>query len=66
MGVYNRRAQAHFSNDGVYAMLEAGWRIDAARVRVEPLLGVYYNKVESVRFRERGAGDADLHADRLF
>ncbi|WP_362062576.1 autotransporter domain-containing protein, partial [Streptomyces sp. NPDC048255] len=57
VGVYNRRAQAHFSNDGVYAMLEAGWRIDAARVRVEPLLGVYYNKVESVRFRERGAGD---------
>ncbi|QCW27984.1 autotransporter outer membrane beta-barrel domain-containing protein [Lysobacter enzymogenes] len=60
VGVYNRRTQAHFSNDGAYAMLEAGWRWDGASVRIEPLLGVYYNKVESVSFRERGAGDADL------
>ncbi|MFQ6313844.1 autotransporter outer membrane beta-barrel domain-containing protein, partial [Lysobacter capsici] len=60
VGTFNRRSDAHFSNDGVYGMLEAGWRWDGASVRVEPLIGVYYNKVESVTFTERGAGDANL------
>ncbi|MBW8811484.1 MAG: autotransporter outer membrane beta-barrel domain-containing protein, partial [Lysobacter sp.] len=60
VGTFNRRSDAHFSNDGVYAMLEAGWRWDGASVRVEPLLGVYYNKVESATFTEQGAGDANL------
>ncbi|MGO4776301.1 autotransporter domain-containing protein, partial [Lysobacter sp. 2RAB21] len=43
VGTFNRRSDAHFSNDGVYGMLEAGWRWDGASVRIEPLLGVYYN-----------------------
>ncbi|QQP94279.1 autotransporter outer membrane beta-barrel domain-containing protein [Lysobacter enzymogenes] len=60
VGGYRRRARADFGNDGAYAMLEAGLRFDGLRVRMEPLLGVYYAKVESARFRERGAGDADL------
>ncbi|MFK3647456.1 autotransporter domain-containing protein [Lysobacter enzymogenes] len=60
VGGYARRARADFGNDGAYAMLEAGLRFDGLRVRTEPLLGVYYARTESARFRERGGGDADL------
>ncbi|MGJ7904374.1 autotransporter domain-containing protein, partial [Lysobacter sp. 1R34A] len=59
-GTFNTRTDAHFSGDGVYGLLEAGWRWDGASLRVEPLLGVYYSKLEAIRFSERGGGDADL------
>ncbi|MGO1001031.1 autotransporter domain-containing protein [Lysobacter sp. CA196] len=60
VGAFNTRTDAHFSGDGVYGMLEAGWRWDGASLRVEPLLGVYYSKLEAIRFSERGGGDANL------
>jgi uncharacterized protein YhjY with autotransporter beta-barrel domain len=60
VGTFNTRTDAHFSGDGVYGMLEAGWRWDGTSLRVEPLLGVYYSKLEAIRFSERGGGDANL------
>ncbi|ALN78917.1 autotransporter domain-containing protein [Lysobacter antibioticus] len=60
VGTFNARTDAHFSGDGVYGMLEAGWRWDGASLRIEPLLGVYYSKLEAIRFSERGGGDANL------
>ncbi|WP_031373028.1 autotransporter domain-containing protein [Lysobacter antibioticus] len=60
VGSFNARTDAHFSGDGVYGMLEAGWRWDGASLRIEPLLGVYYSKLEAIRFSERGGGDANL------
>jgi outer membrane autotransporter protein len=57
---FNRRAEGDYNGSAVVGAVEAGTRIPAGRMHVEPLVGVYYSRVKFDEFTEKNADDGNL------
>ncbi|HEY5971267.1 MAG TPA: FimV/HubP family polar landmark protein, partial [Pseudoxanthomonas sp.] len=60
VGVFQRTAHGDFDSNGYYAMVEGGWRVQTQSWTIEPMVGVYHNRISMDSFTETGADDANL------
>lgn len=60
VGSLHRSAQAEYGSHRLGFYLEGGWNIDLGASRLQPLLSVQRDRVDTQNFRESGAQELDL------
>lgn len=60
IGSLNRQASSDYDSNRLALYLEGGWNIDLGSSRLQPLISVQRDRLDTQNFRESGAQDLDL------